>query len=180
MKSNLNIKGFTLFFAILVGALALAVGLAIFDLALRELVLSNVATQSQYAVYAADTGAECALYWDTKCTLGACVGASGFATSSNTNGGTFPPATGIVCNGQDVAATALAASTWPASSNSTAATSSFRVYVSNQSQLSATTTCAIVSISKSGSPSITNIISHGYNTCTGGPLQIERVLQVSY
>ena len=70
----------------LVGSLALAVGLAIYDLTIRELDLSAVATQSQYAVYAADTGAECALYWDTKCPLGSCVVNSTFATSSNTNG----------------------------------------------------------------------------------------------
>src|SRR6185369_1656268 len=119
---TLYTKGFTLFFAILVGALALAIGLAIFDLALRELQLSNVATQSQYAIYAADTGAECAIYWDAKCTLGVCAGGSAFATSSNTNNGTFPPATGVVCNGQDVSATALAGSTWPSSSDSSNAT----------------------------------------------------------
>ena len=59
-------KGFTIFFAMLVGALALSIGLAIYDLTVRELDLSATATQSQYAIYAADSGAECALYWDNK------------------------------------------------------------------------------------------------------------------
>lgn len=173
-------RGFTLFFAMLVGSLALAVGLAIFDLTLRELQLSAVATQSQYAIYAADTGAECALYWDTKCSLGGCASGSVFATSTNTNGGTFPPAAGVVCNGQDVAATAVIAATWPAASNANAATSSFTMYVSSQSQASAPTSCALVAVSKSGNPLHTTVVSHGYNTCTPGALQLERTLQVSY
>ena len=54
-------KGFTLFFALLVSSLALAIGVSIYDITVRELNLSEAATQSQYAVYAADTGAECAL-----------------------------------------------------------------------------------------------------------------------
>lgn len=165
----------------LVGSLALAVGLAIYDLTVRELQLSGAATQSQYAIYAADTGAECALYWDTKCTLGGCVLGSAFATSSNTNGGTFPPASGVVCNGQDISSAAHTAGTWPTSSTASTATSSFFMYVSSQSLSSATTTCAVVYVSKSGTPSQTLIVSHGYNTCTpGAPEQLERVLQVSY
>src|SRR3990167_2937388 len=94
-------KGFTIFFAMLVGSLALAVGVAIYDLTARELDLSQTATQSQYAIYAADTGAECALYWDFKCTtLGPCASAanSAFSTSSQS----VTPLSGVVCNGQDV------------------------------------------------------------------------------
>ena len=48
----------------LAGGLALSIGIAIYDLTIRELDLSATATQSQYAIYAADTGVECALYWD--------------------------------------------------------------------------------------------------------------------
>ena len=54
-------RGYTVFFAALVASLALAVGLAVYDLTVREVDLSLTATQSQYAVYAADGGAECAL-----------------------------------------------------------------------------------------------------------------------
>lgn len=166
-------RGFTLFFAILVGSLALAVGLAIYDLTVRELQLSAVATQSQYAIYAADTGAECALYWDSKCSLAGCVAGSAFATSSNTNGGTFPPAAGINCNNQVL-------SVAPAQTGASAATTTFTMFVSNQTLVSGTTTCASVTLSKSGNPAQTLIVSHGYNTCQSGPLQLERVLQVTY
>ena len=49
-------EGFTLFYALLVASLALSIGAAIFDITLREIDLSSAATQSQYAVYVADTG----------------------------------------------------------------------------------------------------------------------------
>lgn len=155
----------------LVGSLALAVGLAIFDLTIRELDLSSAATQSQYAIYAADTGAECALYWDSKF-VGNAGSNSAFATSS---ADTQIPISGVICNGQDIA------SSWVISPvTATAATTTFTMYVSAQSQVSATTTCAIVSVSKSGTPSQTTAISRGYNTCTAGALRLERSLQVTY
>lgn len=59
-------KGFTIFFATLVASLALAIGLGIYDVVVRQLSLSTTVSQSQYAIYAADSGAECALYWDAK------------------------------------------------------------------------------------------------------------------
>src|SRR3989338_283641 len=101
--SNINNKGFTIFFAMLAGGLALSIGIAIYDLTIRELDLSATATQSQYAIYAADTGVECALYWDYKCAGGGCADGSAFATSSSYLGAT----SGVSCNGQDVAAAAV-------------------------------------------------------------------------
>lgn len=48
----------------LVGSLLFSAGMAIANIALRELALSSAGRESQFAFYAADTGAECALYWD--------------------------------------------------------------------------------------------------------------------
>lgn len=117
-------RGFTIFFAVLVGSLALAIGLSIYELLVRELELSQVATQSQFAIYAADTGAECALYWDTLCTGpgcicidrsgGSCVRGTAFATSTealNTN-----PTAGVTCTALSTGATTphdVAAYGWP-------------------------------------------------------------------
>src|SRR3989344_881292 len=56
-------RGFTILFAVLIGSILLAVGIAIFDITVRELRLSSIARESQIAVYNADSGAECALYW---------------------------------------------------------------------------------------------------------------------
>lgn len=174
MKRSLHTKGFTLFFALLVSSLALAIGAAIYDITLRELQLSEAATQSQYAVYAADTGAECALYWENKYTAGNANNGSNsaFATSSDD---TAKPTSGVICSGQDVAAAAVTAGTWPLASDPTSATSTFMI-----SGATAAAPCSVVYVYKSGNPSVTNVISHGYNTCTSGPLQLERVFQVSY
>ncbi|MCD5384461.1 MAG: hypothetical protein LRZ97_00925 [Candidatus Pacebacteria bacterium] len=64
-KHNLQ-KGFTLLLASLIASLLLAVGLSMFTIAQKEIILSGLGRESQYAFYAADTGAECALYWAFK------------------------------------------------------------------------------------------------------------------
>ena len=161
-------KGFTLFFALLVSSLALAIGVAIYDITVRELQLSNTATQSQYAVYAADTGAECALYWEYKYTAGNANGGSNsaFATSSRD---TQKATGGVICSGQDVA------SSWTVTADTASATTTFSIAGSN-----AAAPCSIVYVYKSGTPTNTKVVSHGYNTCTAGALQLERVFQVTY
>lgn len=182
-KRQASNRGFTIFFALLVGGLALAVGIAIYDLAVRELDLSSTATQSQYAIYAADTGAECALYWDFKCLLGACPAGSAFATSSEA----IRPVSQIVCNGQDVAAAGTPPSpfappptgwsVWSvaAPNGGTAATTTFTMSFYPQPY------CATVTVAKYGSPTKTTVTSRGYNTCTtGGVARLERALQISY
>ena len=143
----------------LVGALALSIGLAIYDLTVRELDLSATATQSQYAIYAADSGAECALYWDNK------YGGQGsaFGTSS---GGVW--GSGVVCNGQTVS------SSWTIESNASAATTTFSLTLAPQSS------CVTVTLAKSGNPPQTTVTSYGRNTCATGTARIERALQVHY
>ena len=59
-------RGFTLLLAALVASITLALGASIFAIAKKEVTLSSVGRDSQYAFYAADTGAECALYWDAR------------------------------------------------------------------------------------------------------------------
>lgn len=138
-------KGFTIFFAMLVGSLALAVGLAIYDLTVREIDLSAAASQSQFAIYAADTGVECALYWDSK------YGGNGtaFGTSTGSTWGT----TDVLCNGQDIAANGtppapIAApptgwSAWTIASEAEAATTTFTL-----TMLPAQPYCAVVDVGK--------------------------------
>ena len=63
---ELRSRGFTLMLAALVASLLTALSLAMFSIAKKELVLSSLGRDSQFAFYAADTGAECALLWDFK------------------------------------------------------------------------------------------------------------------
>lgn len=143
----------------LVGALALGIGLAIYDLTARELDLSATATQSQYAIYAADSGAECALYWDNK------YGGSGsaFGTSSQGVWGS-----GVACNGQTVS------SSWTIESAASAATTTFTLTLAPQPS------CATITVAKSGNPPQTTITSYGHNTCALGTVRLERALEVRY
>lgn len=59
-------RGFALLFSVLVSGILLSIGLGIFSITYKELLLSFSDRESQVAFYAADTGTECALYWDIK------------------------------------------------------------------------------------------------------------------
>jgi len=59
-------RGFTLLLAALIASVVLALGSSIFNIARKQVTLSSLGRESQFAFYAADTGAECALYWDVR------------------------------------------------------------------------------------------------------------------
>jgi Tfp pilus assembly protein PilX len=59
-------KGFTLLMAALVASIALSLGAAIFNIAHKQVNLSSLGRDSQFAFYAADMATECALYWDVR------------------------------------------------------------------------------------------------------------------
>lgn len=59
-------QGIALLLAITVTGLLLLVSLAISNIAFRELLLSSTGRESQVAFFAANSGIECALYWDQK------------------------------------------------------------------------------------------------------------------
>jgi hypothetical protein len=171
-------RGFTLFYALLVSSLALAIGAAIFDITIREIDLASASTQSQYAVYAADSGAECALYWESKYVNAATNNNGGtnsaFATSSTDGQAVLVTGGNLNCGGADISASA----SWSVSSVAGSATTTFNMTGTGPNSFQIP--CAIITVAKSGNPSATTITAHGYNTCVSGPLQLERVLQVTY
>lgn len=65
-KSTQGHKGFTLLFAVLVSSVLLAIGFGIFNIVYRELQLSSLTRDSDMAIFAADAGIECGLYWEFK------------------------------------------------------------------------------------------------------------------
>lgn len=157
-------RGFTMFFAVLVASLALSIGLAIYDLVIRELQLSTTTTQSQYAIYAADTAAECALYWDFK---------------YNTSFSIFPTSTTDVANGVTSGAPCDGVDIAVARTSVTTATSGF-----STTTLTFSTTSAIVAVTKikdAGGIIRTTIYAHGYSTkSTVTPYTVERELKIVY
>lgn len=144
-------KGFTLIVAVLVSAVVLTIGLSVFNLGLKQLVLSSTDRESLYSLASADAGLECALLWDGD-------PSNPFATS------TPKPAT-ILCGGQSVSVTSFSA-----------ATSTFLYKIEGTDSGS----CVYVEIGKSMSALgnvRTFVKSNGYNTCdTGDTRRTERGL----
>lgn len=63
---NMTHRGFTLLIAVILASVLLTVGIALLDIAYKQVILSSSAKQSQYAFYAADAALECALYYDQR------------------------------------------------------------------------------------------------------------------
>lgn len=59
-------RGFTLLISLVLTSVVLAVGVALLDIAYKQILLASSARQSQYAFYNADSALECALYYDQK------------------------------------------------------------------------------------------------------------------
>ncbi len=68
-------RGFVLLYAVMTASIVLAVGVSIISIALKQLSIANLGRESQYAFYAANTGAECALYLDFHGVVSAAGGA---------------------------------------------------------------------------------------------------------
>lgn len=90
-------RGFTLLLAAIVAAIVLALGSSIFVIAQKQIILSSISRDSQYAFYAADTGAECALYWDVR--HGA-FGPAAIAEAPRCDGEVLASAGGVPLNSQ--------------------------------------------------------------------------------
>ncbi|MEK7503276.1 MAG: hypothetical protein AAB556_02410 [Patescibacteria group bacterium] len=61
-----NKKGITLLLAVFVSSLTLTLGMGIFTLLFGQVGFSSTARESLLAFYAADSGVECAIFWDTQ------------------------------------------------------------------------------------------------------------------
>lgn len=175
-------RGIALLISVLVSSIFFVIAAAVFKIAFIEYVLSSTGKDSQFAFYSADTGAECALYWDGKYSLDLGQGdmsqsafsvyneSTGDANGSNRNqiissGNVFQ------CGGASV--------------------SNFRFGGSNEQtvfNIDRTPICAEVQVSKQNAagggaygvaPEKTEILARGYNTCnTASPRRVERTLKV--
>ncbi len=157
-------KGVTLYVAIVVTSALLLVSFAIADVTLKQAALASINRDSHIAFFAADTGVECALFWDLKNTLGG----SAFATSSSSV---------INCNGDSNNPENQNISINPVFGSGGQATSTFQINFKPEAA------CAIVSVSKSYSgPTLNTLIeAKGYNSCdVNNPRRVERAVRVSY
>ena len=171
LKKNIeNQKGFTLLFAILVSILILAVGVSIINIALKQVILSGAGRESQFAFYAANTGIECALFWDLN---GAVIDDNGEAKyifpPPDSAGSRRTDLDNINCSGTNITSgNSIYAqpytTSWITETNST----TFRIVVSNSlSGVDNILYCAEVNVRKEvvSDAVYTTITSQGLNTC---------------
>jgi Tfp pilus assembly protein PilX len=159
-----NNSGIAIYMAVVVTAALSLVALAIINLTIKQMSISNTSRDSQAAFYAADSGVECALFWDLKNTDVTNSGKSAFGTSS--------AAQNITCNNQSKAISVV-----------NLATTTFSFTLPNNS-------CVTVGVFKTylaGVPK-TQIAAKGYNagtvsgsSCTSSNARrVERAIYVSY
>jgi len=212
-KSNNKSKpllknGSVLILALVLASILLSVGMGISGIAMKEIKLSSIGNESGKAFYMADTGAECALYWDVKnpyFTDPTYPLLSTFPTSSQS---TLPDPTNnpIKCleyNVLDPTHPSPPPEFCPVSDPSCSGGGLYTKhggwYIKYDdmgiASKSATTTfllktlladdsqpCAVVVVSKrdTGSGIFTTIDSRGRSSCDTNPRRVERGLKVSY
>ncbi|HEV3244889.1 MAG TPA: hypothetical protein VG102_00860 [Candidatus Paceibacterota bacterium] len=158
--------GFTLLLAALVASIALTLGSSIYTIVSKELILSSIGQDSQFAFYTADTAAECALYWDTR-----------FNWFSTT-----PPTQTATCDGQTI--TLLNP---PGRANTYTPTSTMEFQIDLFSD-SGAGYCADVSVEKgidhTANATDTLVIANGYSvSCTAidtAPDALQRTVELQY
>ncbi len=158
IKKTKNQEGVTLYISIVVTSALLLVSLAIADVTMKQATLASINRDSHIAFFAADSGVECALYWDVK----NISGGSAFSTTTTST---------ISCNGD---------SNNPENQNIVVGGTGTTTF---QIQFNPETYCAVVTVNKSyqGGSIQTFIESKGYNSCdANNPRRVERAVRVIY
>lgn len=152
-------KGFVLLYSMLLSSMLLTIALGVLNVSLKEINFSTSGKETNDAFFAADTGAECALYYDRP-------DINRFLPPAS------DPGTPIICP-----------SVVPTSSGNSNTWS----YLFNATGLGSDGDgCAIITISKDDTGPIleTTVTSRGYNkggsSCVQDANSIERQIQLSY
>lgn len=145
-------RGFTLLIAVILSSVVLTIGLALLDLAYKQIILASTAKQSQIAFYAADSAIECALYYDQQLD----------AFNTNPDG-----LTEISCNGQTISIS---------STGSSPKLTTYSIPCPDGG------TRALVRVYKNYSTApTTRIFANAYNSCDASDTRrVERGLKVVY
>jgi hypothetical protein len=176
-------KGFTLLIAILTSSLFLVIGATIFKIAYTQLTLSSIGKDSQAAFYSADTGAECALYWERKYYPGGDDGSGSAFNVGDATGEPGIPSGGTAIDYANSNRQKIVGASLPTiqclggpiaiASKGTITNSAFNLITGRY--------CASVEVLKqyTGGVVVTTVTSRGYNTCdTTNPRRVERTIQI--
>jgi Tfp pilus assembly protein PilX len=155
-------KGFAMLFTVLIISLILSIAIGISNLTLRQSILSSLAKDSGIAFYQADAAVECGMFQDTEGNfpIGTTVGGDPLTNAKSS----------FDCGGVTMVL------------DTDSSTTDYIKYVA-PSLLSKNVPCFSILFDKttaalSGGKSA--VRGAGYSTCTQGPRQVERLLQVTY
>ncbi|MDO8520574.1 MAG: hypothetical protein Q7S52_00480 [bacterium] len=183
MKSHKDVRsvsGYILILTLLVISILLAVAFGISALSVKELILASFLRDSERALAAAVSGAECALYWDrTPSPVTPKLGLTYTIFATGTSYTSHPKLPNAVCNNGE-SNQQLFISNWDVDTEMGTGTTMFSLEFKDG-------TCADVVVTKVGNES-TTVISDGYNiydmsnpvvTCdTDVPRRTEREIAV--
>ncbi len=152
-KARQHNRGVALLITILASSMLLLVGTAMATVVLKEALLAETSAESLRAIYAADAGADCILYWDIpRNALDPYVASS------------------VSCFGVTHSFPATVSGLWTSMS---AAAWQFAFHIGEY--------CVDVTVRKSGVPTSTIVQSRGVSTCdTNHPRRVERAIELTY
>lgn len=163
MKKISTKKGYALFTSIILTAMLVLVAYATATISIKQLLLTVTGAESHFAFYVADSGIECAMFWDIK-------------NPNDTTMSAFDitnPSGSVTCGDTTVTTGSQTVLGQPSRIGGGGAgnrTSRFQVPVG--------TSCAIVYVTKNAD-NTTTIESRGYNTCGSGN-RLERAIRITY
>ena len=167
--------GFVLLFAILITGVISAAALGISKIVNKEIVLASIGKDSQLAFFAADSGAECALYWNNQGSFDRNTS----ATEPIYCGGVVlkdGQLNEIVNSNKKILESEISSSVDLTGNNILGGQNISVFGFGTENDL--TEPCSLVIIDKRD-PVITKIVSKGYNTCTQTRRRVERALEVT-
>lgn len=163
-QNNKQEHGFVILFSVVLTSIILAITLGLAEISFREVVFSSTGPESNEAFFAADTGAECALYYDLQ-------GGGFFGIDPSSTDSLIATAV------PNCAGTAL-------DLHQGTATGPWIFYLPNLG--AEREACAKVIVTKTFTPDTTSIISEGYNIGEGTDCastsihRVERRLEINY
>lgn len=139
MKQSIKKRGFVMLFSAVIASIILAIALGVANIALKELAFDTSAKNTNDAFFAADTAAECALYYD-------------LAVGDTSAFGVPSAGLSVSCAGTDLDL-----------NNGNNAPSSPPYYFSLYPLSPSGSACANVTVNKTTDPESTTILARGYN-----------------
>ena len=167
--------GFSMFIAVVIMSALALIAFSVVNISVKESSFATSNKESQYAIFAADAGVECALYWDAK------FSPSKFATTTSGSpiscaNGSSLITPGQIANGDAIPGTTTVTMIGGGGLANPKSTFYFRM----NNGVNPVNACAVVEVTVNDNGT-TYVSSKGYNNCNpNDPKRVERGIEVTY